>query len=178
MRGIHLRHVRLSAQQASRSTRANQVAHQGLLAPRDTSCVLCDARRMVQRGRRRRPRPIEELANVNPSHSALEELCSYSSRINYLFLWLADGANVGTMQQAGSIVALGLDWRQASIAMYGFPAQGGIWLLIYIERSGTSSSPWPSRSTAPSALDITSRSPSLPERVWDSTSPTLRSCPV
>ncbi|WVQ86183.1 hypothetical protein IAT38_008351 [Cryptococcus sp. DSM 104549] len=37
--------------------------------------------------------------------------------INYLFLWLADGANVGTMQQAGSIVALGLSWREASAAI-------------------------------------------------------------
>ncbi|CAD6587251.1 MAG: hypothetical protein TREMPRED_004705 [Tremellales sp. Tagirdzhanova-0007] len=37
--------------------------------------------------------------------------------INYLFLWLADGANVGTMQQAGSIVALGLSWREASTAI-------------------------------------------------------------
>jgi NCS1 family nucleobase:cation symporter-1 len=38
-------------------------------------------------------------------------------RINYLFLWLADGANVGTMQQAGSIVSLGLSWREASAVM-------------------------------------------------------------
>ncbi|ORY28013.1 putative allantoin permease [Naematelia encephala] len=37
--------------------------------------------------------------------------------INYLFLWLADGANVGTMQQAGSIVALGLSWREAAAAI-------------------------------------------------------------
>lgn len=37
--------------------------------------------------------------------------------VNYLFLWLSDGANVGTMQQAGSIVALGLSWREASVAM-------------------------------------------------------------
>nr|ODN85411.1 allantoin permease [Cryptococcus depauperatus CBS 7841] len=37
--------------------------------------------------------------------------------INYLFLWLSDGANVGTMQQAGSIVALGLSWREASAAV-------------------------------------------------------------
>ncbi|KAL7420893.1 hypothetical protein Q5752_004847 [Cryptotrichosporon argae] len=36
---------------------------------------------------------------------------------NYLFLWLSDGANVGTMQQAGSIVSLGLDWRQATAAI-------------------------------------------------------------
>ncbi|EPE02808.1 ncs1 nucleoside transporter family [Ophiostoma piceae UAMH 11346] len=38
--------------------------------------------------------------------------------IDYIWLWLADGANVGTMQQAGSIVAMGLSWREASIAMY------------------------------------------------------------
>lgn len=37
--------------------------------------------------------------------------------VNYLFLWLSDGANVGTMQQASSIVALGLSWREASAAM-------------------------------------------------------------
>ncbi|KAK1923149.1 permease for cytosine/purines, uracil, thiamine, allantoin-domain-containing protein [Papiliotrema laurentii] len=37
--------------------------------------------------------------------------------VNYLFLWLSDGANVGTMQQAGSIVALGLSWREASVAI-------------------------------------------------------------
>ncbi|WVQ77140.1 hypothetical protein IAR50_006823 [Cryptococcus sp. DSM 104548] len=37
--------------------------------------------------------------------------------VNYLFLWLADGANVGTMQQAGSIVALGLGWREATAAI-------------------------------------------------------------
>lgn len=37
--------------------------------------------------------------------------------IDYLWLWLADGANVGTMQQAGSILALGLSWREASAAM-------------------------------------------------------------
>ncbi|WVR08770.1 hypothetical protein IAU60_005828 [Kwoniella sp. DSM 27419] len=37
--------------------------------------------------------------------------------INYLFLWLSDGANVGTMQQAGSIIALGLSWREATIAI-------------------------------------------------------------
>jgi nucleobase:cation symporter-1, NCS1 family len=30
---------------------------------------------------------------------------------------MSDGANVGTMQQAGAIVALGLSWREASIAM-------------------------------------------------------------
>lgn len=37
--------------------------------------------------------------------------------IDYLFLWLADGANVGTMQQAGSILALGLSWREAAVAI-------------------------------------------------------------
>lgn len=37
--------------------------------------------------------------------------------IDYLWLWLADGANVGTMQQAGSILALGLGWREAAAAM-------------------------------------------------------------
>ncbi|KAH8775320.1 ncs1 allantoate transporter [Diaporthe sp. PMI_573] len=37
--------------------------------------------------------------------------------IDYLWLWLADGANVGTMQQAGSILALGLSWREASAAI-------------------------------------------------------------
>ena len=36
---------------------------------------------------------------------------------NYLFLWLADGANVGTMQQAASVVAFGLSWREALAAM-------------------------------------------------------------
>lgn len=37
--------------------------------------------------------------------------------VNYLFLWLSDGANVGTMQQASSIVALGLGWREAAGAI-------------------------------------------------------------
>lgn len=37
--------------------------------------------------------------------------------IDFLWLWLSDGANVGTMQQAGSIVALGLSWREAAVAM-------------------------------------------------------------
>lgn len=45
--------------------------------------------------------------------------------IDYLWLWLSDGANVGTMQQAGSIVALGLSWREASVAMY-VSNQGGL----------------------------------------------------
>jgi hypothetical protein len=33
--------------------------------------------------------------------------------MNYLFLWLSDGANIGTMQQAASIVS------QLSIAQEG-----------------------------------------------------------
>ncbi|KAI1860031.1 uncharacterized protein JN550_011715 [Neoarthrinium moseri] len=37
--------------------------------------------------------------------------------IDYLWLWLSDGANVGTMQQAGSIVSLGLSWREAAVAI-------------------------------------------------------------
>jgi NCS1 family nucleobase:cation symporter-1 len=52
--------------------------------------------------------------------------------MNYLFLWLSDGANIGTMQQAAAIVswllnsfssiadiqvALGLSWREAAGAM-------------------------------------------------------------
>jgi NCS1 family nucleobase:cation symporter-1 len=37
--------------------------------------------------------------------------------VHYLFLWLSDGANVGTMQQAASIISLGLSWREASAAM-------------------------------------------------------------
>ncbi|EIW69311.1 hypothetical protein TREMEDRAFT_68629 [Tremella mesenterica DSM 1558] len=37
--------------------------------------------------------------------------------LNYLFLWLSDGANVGTMQQAGSIISLGLSWREAAVAI-------------------------------------------------------------
>ncbi|KAI0470519.1 allantoin permease [Xylariaceae sp. FL0804] len=37
--------------------------------------------------------------------------------IDFLWLWLADGANVGTMQQAGSIIALGLSWREAAVAI-------------------------------------------------------------
>jgi len=45
------------------------------------------------------------------------ELMEEMDRINYLFLWLSDGANIGTMQQAASIVALGLSWREASVAM-------------------------------------------------------------
>ncbi|KAH8646353.1 allantoin permease [Xylariales sp. PMI_506] len=39
------------------------------------------------------------------------------SAIDYLWLWLSDGANVGTMQQAGSIVSLGLSWREAAVAI-------------------------------------------------------------
>lgn len=37
--------------------------------------------------------------------------------IDFLWLWLSDGGNVGTMQQAGSIIALGLSWREAAVAM-------------------------------------------------------------
>lgn len=37
--------------------------------------------------------------------------------IDFIWLWLSDGGNIGTMQQAGSIVALGLSWRGAAIAM-------------------------------------------------------------
>ncbi|KAH8897543.1 hypothetical protein GQ53DRAFT_713266 [Thozetella sp. PMI_491] len=37
--------------------------------------------------------------------------------VDYMWLWLADGGNVGTMQQAGSIVSLGLSWREASVAI-------------------------------------------------------------
>lgn len=37
--------------------------------------------------------------------------------IDFLWLWLSDGGNVGTMQQAGSILALGLSWREAAVAM-------------------------------------------------------------
>ena len=37
--------------------------------------------------------------------------------VNYLFLWLSDGANVGTMQQAASIISLGLSWKEATGAM-------------------------------------------------------------
>ncbi|KAI1339853.1 permease for cytosine/purines, uracil, thiamine, allantoin-domain-containing protein [Xylariaceae sp. FL0016] len=36
---------------------------------------------------------------------------------DFLWLWLSDGANVGTMQQAGSIVSLGLSWGEAAIAI-------------------------------------------------------------
>lgn len=34
-----------------------------------------------------------------------EFFCSLITRMNYLFLWLSDGANIGTMQQAASIVS-------------------------------------------------------------------------
>jgi len=50
-------------------------------------------------------------------HHAITPLHELIISVNYLFLWLSDGANVGTMQQAGSIVALGLSWREASVAM-------------------------------------------------------------
>ncbi|KAK8850711.1 hypothetical protein IAR55_004631 [Kwoniella newhampshirensis] len=53
--------------------------------------------------------------------------------VNYLFLWLADGANVGTMQQAGSIVALGLSWREASAAI----AIGNIIIAVAVALNGT-----------------------------------------
>lgn len=38
--------------------------------------------------------------------------------VDYLWLWLADGATVGTMQQAGSVMSLGSSWRKAAVAMY------------------------------------------------------------
>ncbi|KAI1329852.1 permease for cytosine/purines, uracil, thiamine, allantoin-domain-containing protein [Xylariaceae sp. FL0255] len=37
--------------------------------------------------------------------------------IDYLWLWLSDGANIGTMQQVVSIVALGLSWRKAAVVI-------------------------------------------------------------
>ncbi|KAK7757439.1 hypothetical protein SLS62_000454 [Diatrype stigma] len=37
--------------------------------------------------------------------------------IDFLWLWLSDGGNIGTMQQAGSIIALGLSWREAAVAI-------------------------------------------------------------
>ncbi|CAJ2509490.1 Uu.00g145160.m01.CDS01 [Anthostomella pinea] len=37
--------------------------------------------------------------------------------VDYLWLWLSDSANIGTMQQAGSIVALGLSWRESVVAI-------------------------------------------------------------
>ncbi|ORX40850.1 putative allantoin permease [Kockovaella imperatae] len=52
--------------------------------------------------------------------------------INYLFLWLADGANVGTMQQAGSIVAFGLSWKEASVAI----ALGNIIIAAVVTLNG------------------------------------------
>lgn len=36
---------------------------------------------------------------------------------DYLFLWASDGLNVGTMQQASSMIALGLSWRQVFPAL-------------------------------------------------------------
>ncbi|WWC72761.1 uncharacterized protein I206_106725 [Kwoniella pini CBS 10737] len=53
--------------------------------------------------------------------------------VNYLFLWLSDGANVGTMQQAGSIVAMGLSWREASGAI----AIGNIIIAFAVALNGT-----------------------------------------
>lgn len=52
--------------------------------------------------------------------------------VNYLFLWLSDGANVGTMQQAGSIVAMGLSWREASVAI----AIGNIIIALAVAFNG------------------------------------------
>ncbi|KAJ9157648.1 allantoin permease [Pleurostoma richardsiae] len=52
--------------------------------------------------------------------------------IDFLWLWLADGANVGTMQQAGSIVALGLSWREASVAI----AIGNILIAVAVSLNG------------------------------------------
>lgn len=58
--------------------------------------------------------------------------------IDYLWLWLADGANVGTMQQAGSILALGLSWREASAAMLVYSTSHSFFqhkMLIYLLKS-------------------------------------------
>ncbi|KAK2602958.1 hypothetical protein N8I77_009452 [Diaporthe amygdali] len=52
--------------------------------------------------------------------------------IDYLWLWLADGANVGTMQQAGSILALGLSWREASAAI----AIGNVLIAMTVALNG------------------------------------------
>ncbi|KEY74938.1 hypothetical protein S7711_01287, partial [Stachybotrys chartarum IBT 7711] len=52
--------------------------------------------------------------------------------IDFLWLWLSDGANVGTMQQAGSIVALGLSWREASVAI----AIGNVLIAIAVALNG------------------------------------------
>lgn len=37
--------------------------------------------------------------------------------VDFLCLWLSDGANVGTMQQAGNIVFLDLRRKEAAVAM-------------------------------------------------------------
>ncbi|KAK9414014.1 hypothetical protein SUNI508_11466 [Seiridium unicorne] len=52
--------------------------------------------------------------------------------IDYLWLWLSDGANVGTMQQAGSIVSLGLSWREAAVAI----AIGNIIIAVAVTLNG------------------------------------------
>ncbi|KAL2275085.1 hypothetical protein FJTKL_02536 [Diaporthe vaccinii] len=53
--------------------------------------------------------------------------------IDYLWLWLADGANVGTMQQAGSILALGLSWRETSAAI----AIGNVLIAMTVALNGS-----------------------------------------
>jgi NCS1 family nucleobase:cation symporter-1 len=52
---------------------------------------------------------------------------------DYLVLWCSDSANVGTMQQAGSIVSLGLSWREASAAI----AIGNIIIAAAVTLNGT-----------------------------------------
>ncbi|OAA54362.1 ncs1 allantoate transporter [Niveomyces insectorum RCEF 264] len=52
--------------------------------------------------------------------------------IDYIWLWMSDGANVGTMQQAGSIVALGLSWREAAAVI----AIGNILIAAAIALNG------------------------------------------
>lgn len=52
--------------------------------------------------------------------------------IHYLFLWLSDGANVGTMQQAASIIAFGLSWKEAAAAI----AIGNIIIAAAVTLSG------------------------------------------
>ncbi|KAL7417227.1 allantoin permease [Mrakia frigida] len=37
---------------------------------------------------------------------------------DFLFLWCSDGLNVGTMQQAGSMIALGLSWKEVLPALF------------------------------------------------------------
>jgi cytosine/uracil/thiamine/allantoin permease len=62
-----------------------------------------------------------QMSMSSPSNSEIGERKVFHQlperSVNYLFLWLADGANVGTMQQAGAIVSLGLSWREASVVM-------------------------------------------------------------